>query len=86
MDLIKYVITQCPICQYIKHRSLPCLVKGQLACGKLPRRIWKIDYIGPLILDKRIPVCKYYSGYTYSGYLASPLGKSIRLILVKHWK
>ena len=53
MDLVKYVIIQCPICQYIKHRSLPCLVKGQLACGKLPGQIWKIDYIGPLTLDKR---------------------------------
>ena len=27
-----------------KPRILPQLVKGQLACGKLPGQIWQIDY------------------------------------------
>ena len=27
----------------------PQLVKGQLACGKLPGQIWQIDYTDPLI-------------------------------------
>lgn len=37
---------QCRICQCIKHRGLPHLVKGQLACGQ----IWQIDYIGSINL------------------------------------
>ena len=41
-------ILQCPIYQYIEHRHLPQLVKGQLACGKLPGQIWQIDYTDPL--------------------------------------
>ena len=49
MDLIKSISLQGQICQRIKHRSLPQLVKGQLAHGKLPEQIWQIDYIHPLI-------------------------------------
>ena len=68
MDLIKSVSLQGKICQHIKHRSLPQLVKGQLAHGKLPGQIWQIDYIGPLILDKGFQyVCTAVN--IYSGYL-----------------
>ena len=76
MDLIKSVILQYPICQHIKHRRLPQLIKVQLARYKLPWQIWKIGYIGSLIQDKG---CQYkcMAVNTYSGYLvAIPFGKS----------
>ena len=70
MDLIKSISLQGQICQRIKHRSLPQLVKGQLAHGKLPEQIWQIDYICPLILDKGCPyVCTAVN--IYSGYLVT---------------
>ena len=83
MDLIKSVILQCPICQHVKHRSLPQLVKGQLARGKLPGQIWQIDYTGPLICDKG---CQYVCTAvdTYSGYLvAIPCGKANQTNTIK---
>ena len=67
VDLVKSVSLQGQICQHIKHRSLPQLVKGQLAHGKQPGQIWQIDYIGPLILNKG---CQYVctAVNTYFGY------------------
>ena len=68
MDLINSVISQCPVCQHIKHRHLTQFVEGQLALDKKPGQIWKIDYIGPLIRDKG---CQYACTAvdTYSGCL-----------------
>ena len=48
MNLIKFVISQCPICQHIKHKNLPRLVKVHGTRGKLPEQIWQVDYIDQL--------------------------------------
>ena len=42
VDLFKSVSLQGQICQHIKHRSLPQLVKGQLAHGKQPGKYGKL--------------------------------------------
>ena len=86
MDLIKSISLQGQICQRIKHRSLPQLVKGQLAHGKLPEQIWQIDYICPLILDKGCPyVCTAVN--IYSGYLVTiPFRRVNQTILLKQFE
>ena len=85
MNLIKSVILHYPICQHIKHRRLPQLIKVQLARYKLPWQIWKIGYIGSLIQDKG---CQYkcMAVNTYSGYLvAIPFGKSNQTNTITSW-
>ena len=86
MNLIKSVILHYPICQHIKHRRLPQLIKVQLARYKLPWQIWKIGYIGSLIQDKG---CQYkcMAVNTYSGYLvAIPFGKSNQTNTITSWR
>ena len=86
MNLIKSVILHYPICQHIKRRRLPQLIKVQLAHYKLPWQIQKIGYIGSLIRDKG---CQYrcMAVDTYSGYLvAIPFGKSKKTNTIISWR
>ena len=83
MDLIKSVISQCPICQHIKHRNFTQLVEGQLALDKKPGQKWKIYYIGPLIRDKGCQhMCTAVD--TYSGCLVViPFSKASQTNTIK---